>query len=92
MALTATLGFMAKGIDAALGAQMCIGAGLKVIVVTTGSAGLEITGWSRFMFTRRTCRKISRGALAFWSRSAVVKLSGWALSLRTVAVSGWTLT
>jgi hypothetical protein len=71
---------------------MCIGAWLEVIVVTTGSTRLEITGWSWFMFTGRTCLEISWGALAFWSRSAVVKLSGWALSLRTVAVSGWTLT
>ena len=71
---------------------MRIGAGLEVIVVTTGSAGLVLTRWTGFMFARRACLKVSWGALAIWARSAVVKLSGWALALRTVTVSGRTFT
>ena len=66
---------------------MGIGTGLEIIIIAAGSARLVITGRTGFMFTGRTRLKISWGALAFWARSAVVKLSGWALSLGTVAVS-----
>ena len=70
---------------------MRIGTGLEVIVIATGSARLVITGWTRVMFAGRTCLKVSGGALALWTRSAVIKLPGWALSLGTVAVSWRTL-
>jgi hypothetical protein len=60
---------------------------LEVIVVTTGSARLVLTRWTGFMLARRACLKVSWGALALWTRSAVVKLSRGALSLGTVAVS-----
>ena len=66
---------------------MGIGTGLEIIIIAAGSARLVITGRTRVMFARRACFKFSWGALAFWARSAVVKLSGWALSLGTVAVS-----
>ena len=71
---------------------MRIGTGLEVIVVTTWCAMLVITGRTRVMFAGRPCLKVSWGSLAFWARSAVVKLSGWALALGAVAISGWAFT
>lgn len=71
---------------------MGIGTGLEIIIIAAGSARLVITGRTRVMFSGRPCLKVSWGALAIWARSAVVKLSGWALALRTVTVSGRTFT
>ena len=71
---------------------MRIGAGLEVIVVTTRCAGLVLTRRTGVMFPWRACLKVSWGALALWTRSAVVKLPRWALSLGTIAVSRRTFT
>ena len=76
--MAAALGFVAKRVDATLCAQVRVGAGLKVVVVVAWCARCCITRWTRHVAARR----------------AVVKLTGRALSLRTIAVvaARWTIT
>ena len=63
---------MSKGVHAALGAQVRIGTGLEVVIVTARCARrIEVTGW--------TWCVIAGGA--------VVKLTRWALALWTIAVT-----
>jgi hypothetical protein len=72
LALTTPLSFMAKGIHTALGAQVCIGAGLEVVIVASWCARcVEVAGWARAVIAGAT----------------VVKLTGWALTLRAIAVT-----
>jgi hypothetical protein len=76
--LTATLCFVAKGVHAALGAQVRVGTWLELVVVATWGAGrIEITRW----------------AWCIVAGAAVVELAGWtsALVLWAIAVTGWTL-
>ena len=63
--MTAPLCFVAKGIHAALGAQMRVGAGLEVIIVTTGRTG---------------CIKVARWARCIVAWATVVELTGLALT------------
>ena len=69
--MTATLCFMAKGVHAALGSQVCVGAWLEVVVVTARCARrIKVAGWTWCVVARAT----------------VVKLTGWALTLALWAV------
>lgn len=74
--MTATLCFVAKGVHAALGAQVRVGAGLELVVVATWGAGrIEIT----------------RLAWCIVAWAAVVELTGWtstlALSISRLAIA-----
>lgn len=90
--MTPTLGFMTKGVDAALGAQVRIGTGLEIVVVMVAYRTRLVIAWRSVVeCTRRTRIMVARRALAFWARASVVKLSWRALSLGTVAVSGWAI-
>ena len=75
--MTATLCFMAKGVHAALGAQMCVGAGLEVVVVTAWRTG---------------CVKVTRRTWRIVARSTVVKLTGWTLTLWAIVGAGRAVT
>ena len=84
MTTAATLGFVAKGVHATLRAQVRVGAGLKVVIVVARCA---------------RCIKVTWWAWAAIARATVVKLTGWALALRTIAVTcraviatGWAFT
>ncbi len=77
MTLTATLCFMAKGVHAALGAQMCVGAGLEVVVVTAWRTG---------------CVKVTRRTWRIVARPTVVKLTGWTLTLWAIVGTGRAVT
>ena len=74
MALTATLCFVAKGIHAALGAQVCVGTGLEVVVVTAWRTG---------------CVKVARWTWCIVARATVVELTGltWALIWLAIAIA-----
>jgi len=76
--LTTTLCFMAKSVHAALGAQVCVGTGLKVVVVTTWCA---------------RCIKVRRRTWCIVAGAAVVELTRWTLTLAlwTVAVTRGTI-
>ena len=70
--MTAPLCFVAKGVHAALGAQVRIGAGLEIVIVTARCARrIKVTWWTWAIVITRT---------------TVVELTGWALALtlRTV--------
>jgi len=74
--LTATLCFVAKGIHAALGTQVCVGTGLEVVVVTA---------W------RTRCVKVARWTWCIVARATVVELTGltwaWALTWLAIAIA-----
>ena len=74
MTLTAALCFVAKRIHAALGAQVGVGAGLKVVIVTTRCTG---------------CIKVTRCARCVVAWTAVVKLAWptWTLAIARLAVA-----
>ena len=76
--MTATLCFMAKGIHAALGAQVCVGTGLEVVVVTAWRTG---------------CVKVARWAWCIVAWATVVELTGltwaWALTWLAIAIACW---
>lgn len=84
MSTAATLGFVAKGVHTTLGSQVRVGAGLEVVIVVARCA---------------RCIKVTWWAWAAIARATVVKLTGWALALRTIAVTcraviapGWAFT
>jgi hypothetical protein len=79
LALTAPLSFVAKGVHAALGAQVGVGTGLEVVIVTT---------WGAWRI------KVARGARCIVAWATVVELTGWALALtlRTVIRAWRTIT
>ena len=84
--MTATLCFMAKGVHAALGAQVRVGAGLKVVVVTARCARcVKVTRWTWRIVAWATVVKLARGALALtlWS----IAITCWAF-----AAAGWAVT
>ncbi len=85
LALTAALGFVAKGVHAALGAQMRVGAGLEVVVLTAWRARLVVTWHARF--------KVAWGTGCVWTRATVVELACGtrALALGAVTVTRWAL-
>ena len=66
MTTATTLRFMAKGVHAALGAQVRVGAGLEVVVVTAWCA---------------RCIKVTWRAWAIVTWTTVVELTRWALTL-----------
>ena len=74
--MTATLCFVAKGIHAALGAQVCVGTGLEVVIVTAWRTG---------------CVKVARWAWAIAAWATVVELTGltcaWALTWLAIAIT-----
>lgn len=77
--MTATLCFVAEGVDATLGTQVRVGAWLEVVVVTARCARrIKVAGWTWCVVTWAT----------------VVKLTGWALTLalRTVVAARWAIT
>ena len=77
--MTATLCFMAKGVHAALGAQVRISAWLEVVVVAARCARrIKVTGWA--------------WCIVAWA--TVVKLTLWALTLalRAIVRAGWAVT
>ena len=58
--MTATLCFVAKGVHATLGAQVCVGARLEVVIVTAWRTGcVEVARWAW-----ATVVKLARRALA----------------------------
>ena len=66
--MTTTLCFMAKSVHAALGAQVRVGAGLEVVVVTAWSARcVKVARWTWCIVAWATVVKLARGALALWS-------------------------
>jgi hypothetical protein len=90
---------MTKSVHAALGAQMCIGTGLEVVVVTAwGARCVKVTRWARRIVAGTTVVKLARGtlALALWSIAitrwtfaaawgTVTKLGAFAIACRTIA-------
>ena len=75
--MTAALCFVAKGVHAALGSQVRVGAWLEVVVVTA----------------RRTrCVKVARWTWCIVAWATVVELTRWALALRAVVATGWAIT
>ena len=77
--MTATLCFVTKGVHAALRAQMRVGTGLEVVIVTT---------W------RTRCIKVAWRTWCIVAWATVVELTGraLALALRTVVRTWWTIT
>jgi hypothetical protein len=93
LALTATLRFMTKGVHAALGAQVCIGTGLEVIVVTAwGARRVKVTRWTWRIVAWATVVKLARGAstLALSIARLAVAITCWAFAAacRTVTKLG----
>ena len=80
--MTATLCFVTKGVHAALGAQVCVGTGLEVVIVTTWRTG---------------CVKVARWAWAIVAWATVVELTGltwawaWALTWLAIAIADRTV-
>ena len=101
MALTAPLCFVAKGVHAALGAQVRVGAGLEVVVVTAWRARcVKVTRWTWCIAAGTTVVKLAGGtwslsiarlavAVACWAFAAawgaVTKLGAFAIACRTIA-------
>ncbi len=91
--MTATLCFMAKGVHAALGAQMCICTGLEVVVVTAwGARCVKVTRWTWCIVAWATVVKLARGAstLALSIARLAVAITCWAFAAacRTVTKLG----
>ena len=72
--MTAPLCFVAKGVHAALGTQVCVGTGLEVVIVAAG---------------RTRCVKVTRWTWCIVAWSTVVELTGlaWALALTWLAIA-----
>ena len=99
MALTAPLCFVAKGVHATLGAQVRVGAGLEVVIITAWCARrVKVTRWTRCLVAWATVVKLARrtwtlalGAIAVtrWAFAAawrtVSELSAFAIAWRTIA-------
>lgn len=89
---------MTKSVHAALGAQMCIGTGLEIVVVAAwGARCVKVTRWARRIVAGTTVVKLARGtlALALWSIAVtrwtfaaawgtVTKLGAFAIAWRTI--------
>ena len=72
--MTATLCFVAKGVHAALRAQVCVGTRLEVVIVTAWRTG---------------CVKVARWTWAIVAWATVVELTGltWALTWLAIAIA-----
>jgi hypothetical protein len=84
---------MAKGIHAALGAQVRVGTGLEVVVVTAwGARRVKVTRWTWCIVAWATVVKLARGALALAlsiSRlSVAITCWAFAAACRTVTKLG----
>ena len=97
--MTAPLCFMAKGVHAALGAQVRVGAWLEVVVVTARCARrIKVAGWTWCVVAWATVVKLARRTLTLalgsiavtrWAFAAawrtVTELSAFAIAWRTIA-------
>lgn len=91
--MTATLCFMAKGVHAALGAQVRVGTGLEVIVVTARCARrIKVAWWTWAVVAWTTVVELTRWALtlALWA----IVATGWAIAelLGAFTVACWAVT
>ena len=88
--MTATLCFVAERVHAALGAQMRVGAGLEVVIVTAwGTRCIKVARWAWCIVAWCAVVELTRCALALtlWS-IAIARWSLFATACRTVTKLG----
>ena len=88
--MTATLRFMAKGVHAALGTQVCVGTGLEVVIVTARCARrIKVTWWAWAIVAWATVVELTRWALTLALRALI--RAGWAITklVDAFSITGW---
>jgi hypothetical protein len=83
---------MAKGIHAALGAQVCVGTGLEIIVVTAWCTRcVKVAGWAWATVVKLTGWALTLGAIAV-TCGAVIARRTIAKLLCALAIARWAVT
>ena len=90
--MTATLRFMAKGVHAALGAQVRVGTGLEIVIVTAWCARCIKVTWGAWATVVELTRwTLALRAVAITCRTVIAPR--WAITklVDALSITGWTV-